>query len=155
MPQDNPFRNDPPFRFGLDPNPALQPPGVQRLGGRGVGTGLELTAGGGNGGQGVLDVREIWRYPLVVTGSLAVPAVSTLIVAQPAVVRVLFTIRAPAANTGTVYVSFGIAASALTGMFELVPGVQVYLDTVVPQDDVYVIAIGGAADAVFCYGEAT
>lgn len=149
----NPFASDRPWLDPRDdPNPALRPPGIQR---RPVpGSAGQLSAQTGNAGTGAIDVREVNRYPLPsVPGSLAVPAVSTLIVSQPSGFRLYFSIRNAIASVGTVYVSFGIAADAASGMFELLPGTQVYLDTVVPQDDIFVIAVGGAAVASYYYAD--
>ena len=88
-------------------------------------------------------VREAHRYAQI-NGSVVfnVTAESQLTLASPQNFRNMLMLRN--VSGGSIYIDFGRDA-ATNAPLELVPGAIILFDTVVPQDDIYAIAPGGAA----------
>jgi len=95
-----------------------------------------------------LRTSENHRYASIVDTSTSVSAtVSQKIIDQPNGKRNFLMFR-NASTTANLYFGFGKDATTLSTL-QLVPGAVVAFDSVVQQDDVYVIA--DAANAVLCY----
>jgi hypothetical protein len=129
---------------GWNPGPQYLRPGSQGVPRRHPGF---LWYPGGAEGVPVTPVREVNRYPLTTTIALtlaaaAVPAAPQL--TQSDKFRILLAIGNSAASAGTVLVGFGQVPTAATAVFTIVAGGVVYLDYVVPQDDVYLFSTAGA-----------
>lgn len=88
-------------------------------------------------------VREAHRYAQI-NGSVvfALNATSQNVLAAPQNFRNMLMMRN--VSGGSIYIDFGRDADANSAI-ELVPGAIILFDTVVPQDDVYAIAPGGAS----------
>lgn len=89
-------------------------------------------------------VRDPWHLAqLNGSSTVNVGLASVMVCASPANFRNLFVAR----NVGTtnIYLDFGLDAAVNRSVFFMVPGSILFLDTVVPQDDVYAIsdAAGG------------
>jgi hypothetical protein len=129
---------------GWNPGPQYIPPGQQARPRRHPG---RLWYPGAETGAPVVPVREVNRYPLTNTIALtlaaaAVPATPQL--AQPDTYRILLAVSNAAGSADNVLVGFGQVPTASTAVFTIVPGGVIWLDYVVPQDDVYLFSVGGA-----------
>ena len=101
---------------------------------------------------GTLDVREIYRYASVVTVSLNVSTTSIKFLDAPIGKRNFLGFRNASTGGQVLYIEFN--AQATTGAWlAITQGQLVLFDTVVPQDDLYVVA--GAAGAVLAYAYST
>lgn len=101
--------------------------------------------------DGAVDIRENYRYASVVTVSLNVDTASIKFLDAPIGKRNFLGFR-NASATQTLYIDFN--AQATTGAWlALTAGTIVLFDTVVPQDDLYVIA--SAAGGVLAYAYST
>lgn len=97
-------------------------------------------------------VREVNRYPTTtVLGFNPNGVTSMLAVNQPDTTRILLAFRAPSSNTVNVYIAFGREANTSTATLEIPPGGMIWLDNVIPQDDVWVGSAGGNASVVVTY----
>lgn len=95
-------------------------------------------------------VRDPWHYAMLNGSSTVnVGTASVMVCASPPGMRNLFVAR----NVGTtnLYLDFGLDAAINRSVFFLVPGAILFLDAVVPQDDVYCIsdAVGGVLGLSF------
>lgn len=98
-----------------------------------------------------VDTREVYRYASVVTVSLNVDTTSIKFLDAPIGKRNFLGFR-NASATQTLYIDFN--ANATTGAWlALTAGTLVLFDTVVPQDDLYVVA--SAAGGVLAYAYST
>lgn len=104
----------------------------------------------GTAGAAFVNVREVNRYPLVTTLSLALTPTPALAVAQPDGTRILLVIRNALTSANNALIAFGQNPLTLAS-FELVPGAVLLLDYVVPQDDVNVAVATGTAQIVVTY----
>ncbi|NDC10234.1 MAG: hypothetical protein EBZ75_13015 [Oxalobacteraceae bacterium] len=101
--------------------------------------------------DGAVDIRENYRYASVVTVSLNVDTASIKFLDAPIGKRNFLGFR-NASATQTLYIDFN--AQATTGAWlALTAGTIVLFDTVVPQDDLYVIS--SAAGGVLAYAYST
>lgn len=99
-----------------------------------------------------IDTREVYRYASVVTVSLNVGTTSIKFLDAPIGKRNFLGFRNASPGTQIIYIDFN--AQATTGAWlALNAGTLVLFDTVVPQDDLYVIA--SAANAVLAYAYST
>ena len=99
-----------------------------------------------------VDVREIYRYASVVTVSLNVGTSSIKFLDAPIGKRNFLGFRNASSGTQILYIDFN--ATATTGAWlALAAGTLVLFDTVVPQDDLYVIS--SAASGVLAYAYST
>lgn len=140
-PHNLPPRRDRPNRIGS---------GVTLIGGDDGPTGAPST-----GGLGGVDPIAIWNphaYANIIEGTFIVSATtSQKFLDEPTSRRNLLMIRNSSA-AANVYVSFGRDASVIGSIIRLAANQIVLFDTVVPQDDVYVI--GDAAGSI-AYGYST
>lgn len=98
-----------------------------------------------------VDTREVYRYASVVTVSLNVSTTSIKFLDAPIGKRNFLGFR-NASATQTLYIDFN--ATATTGAWlALTAGTLVLFDTVVPQDDLYVVS--SAAGGVLAYAYST
>lgn len=98
-----------------------------------------------------LDTREVYRYASVVTVSLNVSTTSIKFLDAPIGKRNFLGFR-NASATQILYIDFN--ATATTGAWlALTAGTLVLFDTVVPQDDLYVVS--SAAGGVLAYAYST
>lgn len=98
------------------------------------------------------DIREIYRYASVVTVSLNVGTTSIKFLDAPIGKRNFLGFRNASSGTQILYIDFN--ATATSGAWLAInPGTLVLFDTVVPQDDLYVVA--SAASAVLAYAYST
>lgn len=103
-------------------------------------------------------VMEVNRFPYVTTVSGTTIAggplaSSTLVISKPDQLRIVLMARNDATSPAGsfLYVAFGQSATDATAWFKLTPGAQVYLDTVIPQDDIYVSGSVAAVNFVLGY----
>jgi len=101
-------------------------------------------------GDQTVDIREVYRYASVVTVSLNVGTTSIKFLDAPIGKRNFLGFRNAGATT--LYIDFN--AQATTGAWlALSSGALVLFDTVVPQDDLYVIS--SAANGILAYAYST
>ena len=103
--------------------------------------------------------RDPHHYAKIISQRYAVPdetagAASILILNESNLLRNFLSLRNSSA-AATVYVSFGQAASSTYSPIILTAGQTVLFDTVVPQDDVWVIAGAASGFIVFGYSNIT
>lgn len=79
------------------------------------------------------------HYAELIQGNLAVGLASVQLLSEPASRRNFLSIRNSSPGTEVIFVSFGSAASALSWL-RLTANQIVLFDTVVPQNDIYVIS---------------
>ena len=104
------------------------------------------------GSSSTVDTREVYRYASVVTVSLIVGTTSIKFLDAPIGKRNFLGFRNASAGGQTLYIEFN--AQATTGAWlTLTAGTLVLFDTVVPQDDLYVIS--SAAGGVLAYAYST
>lgn len=97
----------------------------------------------------VFNVRENYRYASLITVSLTVGTTSIKFLDQPIGKRNFLGFR-NASTTQILYVEFN--GQATTGSWlQLQPGAIVVFDSVVPQDDLYVISDTAAATFAYAY----
>jgi hypothetical protein len=130
------------------PSPSYIPGAPHNLPSRPVATTADYpTAAGGS-----IDVREVYRYASVVTVSLNVGAASIKFLDAPIGKRNFLGFRNASTGGQVLYIEFN--AQATTGAWlALTQGTLVLFDTVVPQDDLYVIS--SAAGGVLAYAYST
>jgi hypothetical protein len=97
-------------------------------------------------------IREIYRYASVTSLSLAVGTTSIKFLDQPIGKRNFLGFRNASTGTQNIYIDFSAQATTNSWLL-LTPGTTILFDTVVPQDDLYVIA--DAASAQFAYAYST
>lgn len=99
-----------------------------------------------------VDIREVYRYASVVTVSLNVNAASIKFLDAPIGKRNFLGFRNASTGGQILYIEFN--AQATTGAWlAITQGTLVLFDTVVPQDDLYVIS--SAAGGVLAYAYST
>lgn len=99
-----------------------------------------------------VDTREVYRYASVVTVSLNVGATSIKFLDAPIGKRNFLGFRNASTGGQILYIEFN--AQATTGAWlAITQGTLVLFDTVVPQDDLYVIS--SAAGGVLAYAYST
>lgn len=137
-------------------SPTLIPPSPHNLpldsfgrGGRGGGgqsVGVQNTMPGG--GAEVLSVRETYRYASIIDVNLTIGTTSVKFLDAPIGKRNMLGFRNVSTGGQILYVGFGGPASSISWL-TMTAGVIVLFDTVVPQDDLYVIS--SAAGGSFSY----
>lgn len=96
-----------------------------------------------------VDIRETYRYASVVTVSLNVGTTSIKFLDAPIGKRNFLGFRNASASD-TLYIDFN--AQATTGAWlALTAGTIILFDTVVPQDDLYVISSGASGVLAYAY----
>ena len=104
------------------------------------------------GSTSTVDTREVYRYASVVTVSLTVGTASIKFLDAPIGKRNFLGFRNASTGGQILYIEFN--AQATTGAWlALTAGTLVLFDTVVPQDDLYVIS--SAAGGVLAYAYST
>lgn len=100
----------------------------------------------------VVNVRENYRYSSLITVSLTVGTTSIKFLDQPIGKRNMLGFRNASTGGQDIYIEFN--GTATTGAWlKLTPGTIVLFDTVVPQDDLYVIS--SAAGGILAYAYST
>jgi len=100
--------------------------------------------------DGAVNIRENYRYASVVTVSLGVGTTSIKFLDAPIGKRNFLGFRNASSGTQTLYIEFN--ATATTGAWlALTAGTIVLFDTVVPQDDLYVVASAASATLAYAY----
>lgn len=130
------------------PSPSYIPGSPHNLPQRPVATTADYpTAAGGS-----IDVREVYRYASVVTVSLNVGTASIKFLDAPIGKRNFLGFRNASTGGQVLYIEFN--AQATTGAWLAInAGTLVLFDTVVPQDDLYVIS--SAAGGILAYAYST
>lgn len=96
-----------------------------------------------------VDTREIYRYASIVTVSLTVGTTSIKFLDAPIGKRNFLGFR-NASATQVIYIEFNAVATTSTWL-AIQPGVLVLFDTVVPQDDLYVVADAAGGTLAYAY----
>jgi hypothetical protein len=109
------------------------------------------TAQFADGGQTV-NVRNVYQYASLQDVQISVGTTSIKFLDAPIGKRNMLGFRNASAATQNLYVSFGAQATT-SAWLKIAPGVIVLFDTVVPQDDLYVIS--DSAGAIFSYSYST
>jgi len=116
---------------------------------------LLTTITGRGSAQSTTPVREVNRYPNLIVVGFTVGSADVLAVTIPDTPRIFLAFRALGTNTGSVYVAFGRLASISSATFELTAGVQMLLDTTIPQDDVHIAGSAANQSVVISYGNSS
>jgi hypothetical protein len=95
-------------------------------------------------------IREIYRYASVTSLSLAVGTTSIKFLDQPIGKRNFLGFRNASTGTQNIYIDFSAQATTNSWLL-LAPGTTILFDTVVPQDDLYVIADAASAQLAYAY----
>ena len=109
------------------------------------------TAQFADGGQTV-NVRNIYQYASLQDVTLNVGTTSIKFLDAPIGKRNMLGFRNASLGTQNLYISFGAQATT-SNWLKLAVGTIVLFDTVVPQDDLYVIS--DAANGILCYSYST
>lgn len=97
-----------------------------------------------------VNIRENYRYASLITASLTVGTTSIKFLDQPIGKRNMLGFRNASTAGQILYVEFN--AQATTGTWLAInPGTLILFDTVVPQDDLYVIADAAGAQLAYAY----
>ena len=99
-----------------------------------------------------INARETYRYASLQDVSITVGTTSIKFLDQPIGKRNMLGFRNASTGTQNVYIGFGAQATTSNWM-KITPGQIVLFDTVVPQDDLYVIS--DAASAILAYAYST
>lgn len=96
------------------------------------------------------NIRENYRYASLITVSLTVGTTSIKFLDQPIGKRNMLGFRNASTGVQNIYIEFnGVATTG--AWLKLTPGQIVLFDTVVPQDDLYVVADGAGASFAYAY----
>ena len=96
------------------------------------------------------NVREVYRYASIVTVSLIVGTASVKFLDAPIGKRNFLGFRNASSGTQILYIDFN--AQATTGSWlALSPGTLVLFDTVVSQDDLYVVSSAAGGTLAYAY----
>jgi hypothetical protein len=97
-----------------------------------------------------VNIRENYRYASLITVSLTVGTTSIKFLDQPIGKRNMLGFRNASTGGQTIYIEFN--GTATTGAWlALTAGTIVLFDTVVPQDDLYVISSGAGGTLAYAY----
>jgi len=99
-----------------------------------------------------INARETYRYASLQDVAITVGTTSIKFLDAPIGKRNMLGFRNASTGTQNLYIGFGAQATTSNWM-KIAPGGIVLFDTVVPQDDLYVIA--DAASATFAYAYST
>lgn len=97
-------------------------------------------------------IRENYRYASLVTASAAVGTTSFKFLDQPIGKRNFLGLRNASTGSQILYVEFNQNATT-NAWLSISPGVLVLFDTVVPQDDLYIVS--DTASAILAYAYST
>jgi hypothetical protein len=97
----------------------------------------------------VQDVRDSFKYASLTTVSLTIGTTSTRFLDAPIGKRNFLGFRNPS-TTASIYIDFNSQATTNSWLV-LTPGAIVLFDTVVSQDDLYVIATAAATPFAYAY----
>ena len=114
-----------------------------------LGTAAASTTQQAPGSTNPVAVSDAYRYASLVDLNIAVSTTSVKFLDQPIGKRNFLMLRNAGANA--IYIGFGGAASA-NSTVSLAAGALLLFDTVVPQDDLYVV---GAGASTLCYAYST
>ena len=95
-------------------------------------------------------IRDAYRYASFTDISVAVGTTSFKFLDSPIGKRNFIGLRNASAGAQNIFISFGGAAST-TSFMKLAVGQILVLDTVVPQDDLWVISDAAAGVLAYCY----
>lgn len=109
---------------------------------------------GGFNAQSPSGLAPVWtaeahRYARLTNALIGVDVASSLVLTQPDTYRNFLAFRNVNA-AAILYISFGSAAS-LNSVFRLAPNIMLLFDSVVPQDDIYVISDTAASQIAITY----
>lgn len=97
-----------------------------------------------------VNIRENYRYASLITVSLTVGTTSIKFLDQPIGKRNMLGFRNASTGAQNLFIEFN--GTATTGAWlKLTPGTIVLFDTVVPQDDLYVVSDGAGATLAYAY----
>ena len=97
-----------------------------------------------------INVRETYHYASLQDVAISVGTTSIKFLDQPIGKRNMLGFRNASTGTQNVYIGFGAQATT-SNWLKITPGQIVLFDTVVPQDDLYVIADGASAILAYSY----
>jgi hypothetical protein len=101
------------------------------------------------GADGTLNVREVYRYASLVTVTISVGTTSIKFLDAPIGKRNFLGFR-NASATQVLYIDFN--ATATTGAWLAIqPGILVLFDSVIPQDDLYVVSDTAGGTLAYAY----
>jgi hypothetical protein len=98
----------------------------------------------------VTNIRENYRYASLVTASLTVGTTSVKFLDQPIGKRNLLSFRNASTTGQTLYIDFNSQAT-IGSWLALSAGTLILFDTVVPQDDLYVISSTSGGQLAYAY----
>ena len=97
-----------------------------------------------------INIRESYRYASLITVSLTVGTTSIKFLDQPIGKRNMLGFRNASTGAQVIYIEFN--GTATTGSWlQINPGTTVLFDTVVPQDDLYVVSDLAGATLAYAY----
>ena len=99
---------------------------------------------------GTVPTREVYRYASLTSVAITVGVVSFKFLDQPIGKRNFLGFRNASTGGQNIYIDFNGAATTNSWIY-LAPGTIVLFDTVVPQDDLYVIADIAGATLAYAY----
>ena len=101
-----------------------------------------------------VNVRETYRYSSLVSLNTTVGTTSFKFLDQPIGKRNMLGFRNASSGTQNLYIDYGAAAST-NSWLKLTVGQIILFDSVVPQDDLYVIADAAGATLAYVYSTFT
>lgn len=134
----------------LPPSPHNLPTDQAGRGGGGLAIGQQNTAAGIPGETA--NIRENYRYASLIDVSIVVGTSSVKFLDSPIGRRNMLGMRNASTGGQIMYIGFGGPAST-NSWLAMTAGTIILLDTVVPQDDLYVLS--SAAGGVFSYAYST
>lgn len=97
-----------------------------------------------------VNVRNNYQYASLVTAGLTVGTTSIKFLDQPIGKRNLLSFRNASSGGQTLYIEFNAQATT-SAWLSLTAGTLILFDTVVPQDDLYVISSGAGGQLAYAY----
>lgn len=98
----------------------------------------------------IVSVRENYRYASLVTANLTVGTTSIKFLDQPIGKRNFLSFRNASTTGQVLYIDFN-AQAGVNAWLALAAGTLVLFDTVVPQDDIYVISSAAGGQLAYAY----
>ena len=98
----------------------------------------------------VANIRENYRYASLVTASLTVGTTSVKFLDQPIGKRNLLSFRNASTTSQILYIDFNSQAT-IGSWLALAAGAIILFDSVVPQDDLYVISSAAGGQLAYAY----
>jgi hypothetical protein len=97
-----------------------------------------------------VSIRDNYRYASLVTASLTVGTTSIKFLDQPIGKRNMLSFRNASTGGQTLYIDFNSQAT-VGSWLAITAGTIILFDSVVPQDDLYVISSGAAGQLAYAY----